>query len=287
VIGIGFAIIAALGLVEWPAYTADQRIDEAAGQTTSPTAAQPASQAVVPIAGPKPAEAPRPSSDPAAQASTMPAGEPAARRTRNPGDPPQTWHATAFVSGIGGYRVIHYWSEGPSMRAETLIGGHPITTIVHGDRYAVIDQLTGRALEIGRSAKALSEDASRLRPFAFEQAEIRADGGEKVEEVDLSGVPVEVWRITDDSGRRTVWVSKQEPYVPLRVETFVRGGAQTVKIDYSNWGFDLEIRPSFFAIPGGLEVERLSYDEYMAKSAEGPVGPAPILYPDLLHGARP
>lgn len=200
---------------------------------------------------------------------------------------PETWHATAFVSGIGSYRIIHYWSKGASMRAETLIGGHPIATLVHGDRYVVIDRLTGHALDVERSPRALAEDKGRKRPFAFEQREIAEAGGEKVEETKLSGVDVEVWRLTDDAGRRTAWVSKGEPSVPLRVETFVRGGAQTVKIDYSSWGFNLEMPDAFFELPDGLEVERLSYDDYTKKSAEGPVGPAPILYPDMLHGAKP
>jgi len=204
-----------------------------------------------------------------------------------PDGPPTTWHATAFVSGIGTYRIIHYWSQGASMRAETLISGHPITTLVHGDRYVVIDRLVGRALEIVRSPKAVAEDAGRPRPFAFEQAEIRAAGGEKVEETKMSGVDVEVWRVTDDLGKRTVWVAKGAQGVPLRVETFVRGSSQTVKIDYSSWGFNLEIPASFFELPPGLEVERMTYDEFARKSASGSVGPAPILYPDLLHGGRP
>jgi hypothetical protein len=201
--------------------------------------------------------------------------------------PPTSWHATAFVSGIGTYRIIHYWSQGASMRAETLISGHPVTTLVHGDRYVVIDRLLGRALEIVRSPKAIAEDAGRPRPFAFEQAEIRAAGGEKVEDTKIAGVDVEVWRVTDDLGRRTVWVAKGAQGVPLRVETFVRGSSQTVKIDYSAWGFNLEIPTAFFALPPGLEVVRMTYDEYARKSAAGPVGPAPILYPDLLHGERP
>lgn len=200
---------------------------------------------------------------------------------------PRTWHATAFVSGMGGYRIIHYWSEGASMRAETLVGGHPIATLVRGDRYAVVDRLTGKALEIERSPKAIAEDAGRVRPFGFELDEIRAAGGERVEETKLAGVDVEVWRVTDALGRRTVWLSRDEPRVPLRVETFVRATSQTIEIDYSGWGFDLEIPGTFYALPPGLEVERLSYEAYLAKSREGPVGPAPILYPDLLHGGRP
>ncbi|MFO0690715.1 MAG: hypothetical protein U0900_18590 [Myxococcota bacterium] len=225
-----------------------------------------------------------------ATAGAAPAGAPAGGAAPAAADEaarPETWHATAFVSGIGSYRIIHYWSKGPSMRAETLIAGHPITTIVHDDRYIVIDRLAGKALDVERSKRAISEDRGRARPFAFEQKEIRDAGGEKVEDTNMSGVPVEVWRVTDDAGRRTAWVSKGEPSVPLRVETFVRGGSQTVKIDYSSWGFNLEMPDAFFELPDGLEVERLSYEAFTKKSAEGPVGPAPILYPDMLHGSKP
>lgn len=229
-----------------------------------------------------PTSAQAPTPEPRGAAEPGAAVDPSADRAR-----PRTWHATAFVSGMGGYRIIHYWSEGASMRAETLIGGHPIATLVQGDRYAIVDRMTGKALEIVRSPKAIAEDAGRLRPFAFEYDEIRAAGGEKVENSTLSGVDVEVWRVTNDLGRRTVWLSRDEPRVPLRVETFVRGSSQTIQIDYSSWGFDLEVPAAFFVLPPGLEVERLSYEAYLAKSREGPVGPAPILYPDLLHGAKP
>ena len=215
-----------------------------------------------------------------------PAGEaPAASASANAR--PATWHATAFVSGIGSYRIIHYWSQGASMRAETVIRGHPITTLVEGSRYVVIDRLTGKALDVERSPNAIAEDRGRERPFAFERDEIRAAGGEKVEDTKLSSIDVEVWRVTDDLGRRTAWISKAAPNVPLRTETFVRGSTQTVQIDYSGWGFDLEIPPAFFSVPPGLEIERLDYAAYSKRSAEGPVGPAPILYPDLLHGAKP
>jgi len=57
----------------------------------------------------------------------------------------QTWHATTFVSSPAGFRVIDYWSKGDWMRANTLISGHPITTLVRGDRYVVFDALTGEA----------------------------------------------------------------------------------------------------------------------------------------------
>ncbi len=200
---------------------------------------------------------------------------------------PKTWHATVFFSSGDSYRIIHYWSSGSMMRAETLIGGHPITTIIRGDRYIAFDRLTGKALDVERSPAAVAQDQGRVRPFAIELDELRRAGGEKIEDTTMSGVPVEVWRLTDETGRRTVWVSKREPYVPIRAETFVRGSSQTLIFDYSNWGFDLEIPASFFTLPSDVAVERLGYAAFGKKAAQDSVGPAPILYPDLLHGGKP
>lgn len=223
---------------------------------------------------PTPAPVPTPAPTPA------PAAKPKPRET------PKTWHATAFFSSKTQYRIIHYWSAGSSMRAESVIGGHPITTIVRDDRYVVIDRLTGKALDIERAKRASEEDKGRLRPFGIELDELRRAGAERVEETRMSGVPVEVWRLTDKASRRTVWVTKAEPRVPLRAETFVRGSSDTITFEYSNWVFDLEIPKEFFETPSDIDVEELDYDEYEEKSAKGPVGPAPILYPDMLHGGK-
>ena len=229
-------------------------------------------------------DADKPIGPPAPAPAPVPAPAPAAKP--KPRETPKTWHATAFFSSKSQYRIIHYWSAGSSMRAESVIGGHPITTIVRDDRYVVIDRLTGKALDTERAKRATEEDKGRLRPFGIELDELRRAGAEKVEETRISGVPVEVWRLTDNASRRTVWVTKAEPRVPLRAETFVRGSSDTLTFEYSNWVFDLEIPDEFFETPSNLDVEELDYDEYEEKSANGPVGPAPILYPDMLHGGK-
>ena len=229
-------------------------------------------------------DADKPIGPPAPAPAPVPAPAPAAKP--KPRETPKTWHATAFFSSKSQYRIIHYWSAGSSMRAESVIGGHPITTIVRDDRYVVIDRLTGKALDTERAKRATEEDKGRLRPFGIELDELRKAGAEKVEETRISGVPVEVWRLTDNASRRTVWVTKAEPRVPLRAETFVRGSSDTLTFEYSNWVFDLEIPDEFFETPSNFDVEELDYDEYEEKSAKGPVGPAPILYPDMLHGGK-
>ncbi|MBJ20090.1 MAG: hypothetical protein GY741_02530 [Phycisphaeraceae bacterium] len=200
---------------------------------------------------------------------------------------PTIWHATAFVRGRVGIRVIDYWSKGSNMRARTLIAGHPITTIVRGDLYLVLDGLTGRGLEIRRSKEAIGDDAKRIRPFALEFEDLIRDGGEKIEEVEIGAVKAEVWRVTDSSGRRKLWVTTGDLQVPLRIETFNRASADTFDLDYSGWAFDLELGADFFSTPAGFEMSTFEYDDYLTKSIEGPVSAVPILYPDLLHGNQP
>ena len=201
--------------------------------------------------------------------------------------PPKTWHATAYVRGRIGLRVIDYWSRGAEMRARTLIAGHPITTLVRGERYVVVDELTGRGVDIRRSKEALAADQRRIRPFAFELDDLIADGGEKVEDVRIGSIDAEIWRVTDGAGRRKIWLKANDPRVPLRVETFNRAAADTLELDYTNWIFDLALPPEFFAIPQGIVIERFEYDDFLRRAGEGTTPNLPVLYPDLLHGGPP
>lgn len=198
--------------------------------------------------------------------------------------PPTTWHATAYVRGSMGIRVIDYWSRGSSMRARTLIGGHPILTLVDEGRYISIDQLTGRGVSIRRPASAIAGDAKRVRPFGFEMEELVRDGGEKIEEMEIGGMAAEIWQVRDALGRRKIWTSASVPRVPLRIETFSRAASETIQLDYSNWIFDVDYPAAFFKPPTGVQLEVVEYDVFSQKSAEGTVTPVPILYPDLLHG---
>jgi len=202
--------------------------------------------------------------------------------------PPKTWQATAFIRGDGiGIRIIDYWSRGSDMVARTLIQGRPITTIVARGRYIVYDGVSGEGINIGRSSRAIAEDKRRIRPFAFEFAEMKAVGGEKIEDIRLGDRRGEIWQKSDAAGRQKLWVSVGMPQIPVRLETFDRKTMATVELDYQNWIFDLEMPDRFFEAPGGIQLETLEYDAYMKKTLEGPGGRVPILYPDLLHGERP
>lgn len=197
---------------------------------------------------------------------------------------PDTWHATTFVSGAMGFRVIRYWSKGQWMRAQTLIGGHPIVTIVRDGHYIGYDELAGTGVRIERAPQAIAEDRARPRPFGNDLDELKRQGADKVEETTRAGVEVEIWRKTDAAGRRKLWVTKSEPQLPMRLETFVRAGGDTITTEYSGWSKGLPIPDSFFEAPANVKLERLDYAAFLDAAAAGPVGP--VLYPDLLHGAE-
>src|SRR4029450_3514507 len=68
-----------------------------------------------------------------------------AEEPKKPSGPP-TWYAQALARGDAGLNVTHLWSKGASLRAETVVAGHKIVTIVHGDRYYAYDGLTGEGV---------------------------------------------------------------------------------------------------------------------------------------------
>ena len=101
-----------------------------------------------------------------------------------------TWYVSTIVSGRSAYRVTNLWSRGPSLRSETMVGVHPVTTIVRGNRYWVYDELSNEGVEIARSKLATLADAKRGRPFGNDLEELVRLDGELVETVVVSGVEV-------------------------------------------------------------------------------------------------
>ncbi len=198
-----------------------------------------------------------------------------------------TWYVAAVVSGRAGYRVTHYWSRGANMRSQTMVGIHPITTIVRGDRYWVYDELLNAGIVVIRSPLAVAADRTRDRPFANDLEKLIAAHGEQIETGKLNGIPAETWRATTSVGRRKVWVTAGEPKVPLRVENYDRESGESAVLNYSNWANGFDLPAQAFEPPLSFKVQELSYADYVAKSAEGLVGPVPVLHPTLLHGPRP
>lgn len=195
-----------------------------------------------------------------------------------------------YAASIGrtqsGALMVHYWAKGKRLRSETIVVGRPIVTIVNGEHYYTLDLLLGEGVAIRRSSEAVAADAKRRRAFGIEYDEIVAAGGEKIGSESIGSREVDVYRITDDSGRRTLWVSADAQRVPMRIETYDRASGRTGRVDYVDWLTGLELPDAFFEPPQGVKLERFeSYEAYLAKLSEGPVGSLPPVFPDLLRGA--
>jgi len=199
---------------------------------------------------------------------------------------PATWYAQLVSGGDTPLRVDYFWSKGRKLRSETVLGGYPLLTLVSGEFYYVIDPIALTGIAVRRSPAALQADRANAgeRPFGNEGALLTSKGAEKIRDEKLDGRPVQVFRLTDDRGRREIWVSSDERRLPLRIDTFDRQSGAHVRTDYVDWSGGLDLPDSFFEPDPRVQLERLEYDEYVKRSTAGPVGPAPVLFRDLLHG---
>jgi outer membrane lipoprotein-sorting protein len=198
----------------------------------------------------------------------------------------ETWYARSRVGTEFGIVVTHYWSKDALFRADTVLAGHPITTIVDGSRYYVYDSALADGAAIERSLVSIQEDAKRGRPFARELRDLLENGGEKVDEGTLAAgkMGYEVYQLTNDNGRRRVMVTKSEPPLPIQVETFVRESAESGILEYAGWQRGVALRDSFFEPPSNVVFEQISYEEYTSRFGKVAIGPAPVYYRQLLHG---
>jgi outer membrane lipoprotein-sorting protein len=196
-----------------------------------------------------------------------------------------TWYAQALASSDIGINVTHFWSKGSMLRAETVVLGRRIVTIVDGDTYYAYDGLGLSGLAIGRSKRAMAQDAERARPFGNELAAMKRTGAESIGVEQLGGTEVEVFRRTDRLGRRQLWVTSGAPFLPLQVEIFRRDTGQIATTRYLDWRRGLPISDAFFQPDAKVQLDRMGYDEFVERQAGGkPLGPVPVLYTDLLSG---
>jgi outer membrane lipoprotein-sorting protein len=199
----------------------------------------------------------------------------------------RTWYAQALARGAGGLNVTHFWSRGPKMRAETVVAGHKVITIVNGDTYYAYDGLGMDGVAIVRAPSAVAHDAPDRRPFGNEAVALIRQGAEKVREDTMFGRKCDVFRRTDRRGRREVWVTRSSPRIPIRIEIFDRQSGRQHQTDYINWQSGLPIPNSFFEPEAGVKFERYTLVEYQLEAAKkSTVGPVPILYLDLLQGPK-
>lgn len=199
--------------------------------------------------------------------------------------PEETWYAEAFTQADGTPTQRAMWSKGRKFRDQIVVAGIPATTIVSGDTYYAIDELHGVGVAIQRSPKALALDAKGGRPFLDEAARIEAEGAEKVRTERIGGRACDVYRITNDDGKREAWLTQDALRLPVRIEVYSRA-TDTTSLTYVNWQRGLEIPDAFFEPDPRVRLERMTWQEYVERLGKGPVGPVPILYGDLLLGPR-
>jgi len=200
----------------------------------------------------------------------------------------ETWYTTTVARHDRGVMVVNYWSKGPLFRAETILSGHRISSVINGDRYYIFDSVLGTGLSIERSKRAVAEDVGRGRPFGTEWQEIVDKGGEVIRggEVPSIGLDYELYQVTNEEGRKQVLVTANELRLPLRVETFVRSAGETSTVEYTGWQRGLAISDFFFEPPAGIDFEELTYEQYVRSVGGIPRGPAPVFYSHLLHGSK-
>jgi hypothetical protein len=199
-----------------------------------------------------------------------------------------SWYTQTFARGDAGLNVTYLWSLKSKLRAETVVRGHKLVTIVNGDTYYVYDALTKTGIAIRRAPAALAAESPGHRPFGNEAQALIDQGGEKIREESIAGKRAEVYQITDENGRRIVWVTQDDPRLPIRMEFFNRKSGSTRYKEYADWVGGLPVTDAFFEPEPGIQFERFELDEYIENTgAKDSAATLPILYPELLHGPAP
>ena len=199
---------------------------------------------------------------------------------------PNTWYAERIISGDTPPIVEHLWSKGPKFRAETVIGGHPILTLVDGERYITIDRLSNTGVSIQRSPAAIREDAERSRPFGNEGSILPGAGGEKVSTERVGGRQCDLYRLTNSEGRQDVCVSQDQARLPLQLRVWRRKSGKEAVTRYLDWVSGIEIPDDFFEPDSAVKLEQVSHEDYVRRAGEEQIGPAPPLFRGLLHGTK-
>ncbi len=199
--------------------------------------------------------------------------------------PPEspTWYAqTHSRSDEGNLNVTNFWSKGPWLRAETVVVGRKVVTIVRGEWYYAYDAISKRGIAIRREPAAIAKDGGR--PFANEYETLIEQGAEIIGEAPFRGNPTGILRVTDDYGQRELWVTLDDDHLPLHLEVYDRRTSRRRVTEYVTWQRGVTLVDSFFEPHPDTELERMDVTAYMQKSLEQ--GTVPVLYADLLRVRR-
>ena len=195
------------------------------------------------------------------------------------------WYAERLTSGDTPLTVEYLWSRGPKLRSERVVRGHPIVTLVNGDRYVIYDRITREGISIARSPAAIQQDVGRVRPFANEFKNMMKAGAEKVGVERVASSRCDLYRVTDGVGRREVCVVGDDR-LPIFTRVYVRQRASEVTSQYAEWSRKVRPPDSFYLPPADIQLEFVSYEEYLERAPKERLGPAPPTHRELLHGER-
>jgi outer membrane lipoprotein-sorting protein len=195
----------------------------------------------------------------------------------------ETWFAEAITQSDLGVESSYLWSKGRKLRADVVVAGTPVVTIVNGATYYAIDgrSMVGTAIE--RAPKALADDAKGGRPFLNDGDRMIAMGGEKIGSERIAGRPCDIYRLTDSDGKKTIWMTQDSLHLPVKIELYGRTNGQTATT-IINWSRGFEVPDAFFEPDPRFTLDRISYQEYVNRARERRPSAVPVLYGDLLHG---
>lgn len=194
-----------------------------------------------------------------------------------------TWYAETVQHGDAGVRIMNLWSKGRRLRAETVVAGTVLLTIVNGDTYYNLMPSRGTGIAIQRSPKALAEDQKGGRPFGRDVEKLLARGAEKAGTERLMGREVTIYRLSTGNTREEVWATDDEEKLPIKLVYTDREKGQSAET-MLNWSRNVPLTDAFFEPDPRLSIEKMTYEEFLARVKDRKVASFPPLFSDLLGG---
>ena len=195
------------------------------------------------------------------------------------------WFAETIQHGDGGIRVMYIWSKGRKLRADRIIDGAVLQTIVNGDTYYNILPTAGIGVAIQRTATALADDRKGGRPFGHDVEAILARGAEKAATERLMGHEVAVYRLNSGKSREEVWATTDGDKLPVKVVYTDREGGKSYET-LLNWAHGNAVKETFFEPDPRIAMQKVTYEEFVAGVKDGSLKTFPPLFNDLLVGEK-